>query len=94
MPAQPCHNGRRSQTTMSAQCFLSFEQRMQGAGSQLLCVALQARQESGAWATPSAPGSPTAGERQLRAVLVCCDDCELPVEALLGEAAGDVLVTR
>ena len=59
-----------------------------------MLVNLQARQESGAWATPSAPSSPTAGERQLRAVLICCDDCAVPAEALLGEAAGDVLVIR
>ncbi len=53
---------------------------------------MQARQESGSCASPS--GSPTAGEGPLRAVLICCEDCALPVEAVLGEAAGDVLVIR
>lgn len=54
--------------------------------------AVQARQESGSSASPS--GSPAAGEGPLRAVLICCEDCALPVEAVLGEAAGDVLVIR
>ena len=72
--------------TSTRSCFLSWDSCAYPASIT------QARRESGSWATPSS--SPMAGERQLRAVLVCCQDCVLPVEAILGEAAGDVLVIR